>query len=313
MNSGKRSNSAASVAQRDPIGEWSQLLNRCERKPTRKRVHALRVATLRLTAELEIDLAELPRASHQAQAILQFSKNGEKLRKALGPVRELDVWIGKVQWLQASLAKPGDYTPRSTRDCIQQLERFESRLRQKRRRLEKKLIAAIEKRKDSFHAARELDVVLDADANRGASAADMINARFAEVVKAFPGFDEENLHEFRKHIKMIRYLAEIHQDGDPACAQIAAQMKKLQGSIGEWHDWQALAREIRRGRSKDKDAVELLQSIAAESLDDALTACRSFIHKLIANDVLVSEARLAPKVPQHADLEFSETADRKLA
>lgn len=298
----------------DRLGEWRRLIDRCERKPTRKRVHALRVVTLRLQAELEIDLAELPRASHQAQAILDFSKQGEKLRKALGPVREIDVWIGKLQGLRASLAESGGYVPRSTRECVRQIGQFEARLRQDRRRLEKKLIVVVEKRGEDFAAAAEVvgAEIADRPMNDGVNAAGMIRARFAEIAEDFPAFDAENLHEFRKRIKLIRYLAEIHE-GDPACAQIAAQMKKLQSAIGEWHDWQALVREIQRGGWKGKDALELLDAIAAESLEAALATSRIVTHKVIAGGATAPDAAPVRKAPQRADHDLSTEADRKLA
>jgi len=313
MNSASELDRAGKITILDRLGEWRQLVDRWGRKPTRKRLHALRVVTLRLQAELEIDFAELPRASHRVQAILEFNRQGEKLRKVLGPVRELDVWIGKLPGLRASLAQSGDeYVPRSTRECIRQLERFESRLKEKRRTLEKKLIAAIRKRKDTFvEAANEVASLIDGyPADHIPNAAAPIHARFAEIARDFSEFNEENLHEFRKRIKMVRYLAEIH-GGDAACAQFAAQMKKLQSAIGEWHDWQDLAREIRHGRAKSKDAAEMLETITAESLKSALSICRHVTDKLIAEGAPLSDP--GRKTPARADHSPRPVPERKLA
>lgn len=312
MNSPKGSNGAGSVEIEDRLGEWRQLLDRCQRKPTRKRVHALRVVTLRLQAELEIDREELPSASHKVQAILEFNKQGEKLRKVLGPLRELDVWIGKLQGLRKSLGEAGDYVPRSTHDCIRQLERFEARLKGRRRPLEKKLIAAIEKRKDDMtDATQELASLIDGQVfDSDANAAGKIRGRFAQVAADFPAFDEENLHEFRKRIKLVRYLAEMHE-GDAACTQIAAQMKKLQSAIGEWHDWQALVREIEQGPSKSKDAVELLKTIAAESLESALTICGNMTDRLVSEHAAQNDR--GAKSPARVAVASTEARGRKLA
>src|ERR1700733_8453482 len=104
MNLKKQAGKADGTTLHKRVAPWVELLARCGSKPTRKRVHALRVVTLRLQAELERDVSELPRASHQAQAMLQFSKQAEKLRQALGPAREIDVWIGKLHGLRASLS-----------------------------------------------------------------------------------------------------------------------------------------------------------------------------------------------------------------
>src|SRR5579859_3471255 len=135
MNSLQRSEGSVARSMGERLEVWRELVDRCGRKPTRKRVHALRVVTLRLQAELEIDLAELPEASHQAQVILRFNKLGEKLRKVLGPVRELDVWIGKLEGLQGSLTDHAGYVPESAQTVTRQIEKLQSRFKARRRRL----------------------------------------------------------------------------------------------------------------------------------------------------------------------------------
>jgi CHAD domain-containing protein len=295
------------------LEEWVKLAGRCRRKPTRKRVHALRVVTLRLQAELEIDLAEIPRASHQAQAILNFNKQGERLRRVLGPVREVDVWIAKLQGLRASIAETAGYIPRSSHDSARQIQRLESRLKERRIRLEKKLVVAIEQRNRGFiSAAEELDAAVDGRVmDDGTNAAHMILARFAEVAKDFPAFDEENLHEFRKRIKMVRYLAEMHAS-DRASAQIAAQLRKLQSAIGEWHDWQALALEVPRGH-RMKEAAELLGTLAAESFESAIATSRSIMGKLLGEGSTPAEAVHGRRPPARSDHDSRDVAITKLA
>jgi hypothetical protein len=51
-----------------------------------KAAHALRVVTLRIQAEVENKVVDLPHASHPAQAMLRFGKLAEKLRAALRSV-----------------------------------------------------------------------------------------------------------------------------------------------------------------------------------------------------------------------------------
>src|SRR5215469_11877094 len=112
MNSLQTTAGMYSLTLRDRVDAWRELLDECGRKPTRKRVHALRVVTLRIQAELEHEVAELPHASHQAQAMLRFGKLAEKLREVLAPVREFDVWIGKLQRVRVSLDRTSGYVPR---------------------------------------------------------------------------------------------------------------------------------------------------------------------------------------------------------
>jgi CHAD domain-containing protein len=277
MNSPKPAAGTQPRSLRDRVAVWRELLEQCGRKPTRKRVHALRVVTLRIQAELENELSELPQASHQAQAMLQFGKPAEKLRGVLGPVRELDVWIGKLGKLRGSLGKTTGYIPRSTQECIRQIERLEARLRKKRRTAAQKLIAQIAKRRwELLATGDDVEELASEHAATDGNAAAMILKQFETVAGEFPTFNEENLHEFRKRIKKVRYLAEIRQDAEPMCAQIVAVIKKLQTAIGEWHDWQVLAQTAHEGRySNGAEAGELLDSLAAESYEAAVAACHN--------------------------------------
>ena len=274
------------------VAAWLELLDRCASKPTRKRVHALRVTTLRLQAEVERDLAELPHASHQAQAMLRFGKQAEKLRQALGPVREIDVWIGKLRGLRTSLGEPGDYVPRSLHECIRGIDRLEDRLLRKRRTAGKKLVAAIEKKSGSFKKAAE-DLEATPEASRLPDAAGIARelvAHFGRVRGEFPVLGEANLHDFRKRIKTVRYLAELHARADRDCARIATQMKKLQSAIGEWHDWQALAEETRRlHHAWSKPLAELLESLAKETFEVALETAHSVTARMLGEGAKSAE------------------------
>jgi CHAD domain-containing protein len=267
---------------RDRMATWRELVEQCGRKPTRKRVHVLRVVTLRIQAEVEYEMNQLPRASHEAQAMLHFENVADRLRNALGPVRELDVWIGKLRRLQDSQSGTVDYLPRSSRETIRQIGRIEERLTTKRQKAGLKLVAEIEKRHQNLMMASR-DVERATGERRhdldGEQASSLLN-EFAKLVGEFPIFDEENLHDFRKRIKNIRYLAEIHR-ADPTCGQIASQLRKAQSAIGEWHDWQVLARIASRGKhSKDVEAGELLNSVAAEAYEAAVGVCHNMMRRM---------------------------------
>ena len=283
MKAGKSSGSAPSL--QDRLAEWAGLLDGCGRKPTRKRVHALRVMTLRLQAELERDAADLPSASHQVQTILRFSKQSARLRQALGRVRELDVWISKLRGLRASLTETMHYVPRSMRDCTRQIERLETRLKDNRRSCERKLVAEIERRHAQLESAAEEAgaAVEERTGSTDPHAFEVVFGRFAEIATEFSSLNEENLHDFRRRIKTVRYLAEISQ-GDAACARLAAQMQKLQSAIGEWHDWQVLAHKVSAKPGGKEYLAELLQNIAQESFEAALETCQSAIARLLATN-----------------------------
>jgi CHAD domain-containing protein len=284
MNSSKRSAAAQPLTLRDRVAAWRELLEECGRKPTRKRVHALRVATLRIQAELEYEIPGLPNASHQAQAILRFGRFAEKLRAALAPVRELDVWIAKLQRLRTSLVKSSAYIPRTTKECVQQIEQLEDRLKKKRRSAAQTLARQIAKRSnDLAEVAQEIyEDASDRKIGGDPHPVESILKQFAAVVAEFPAFDSQNLHDFRKAIKKVRYLAEIHQHADPQCGRIAASVKKAQTAIGEWHDWQILAQTARHGRHrKFAELSELLDSLAAEKFEEAIATCHATIAQML--------------------------------
>ena len=281
-------------------------------------MHALRVVTLRLQAELERDVSELPRASHQAQAMLQFSKQAEKLRQALGPAREIDVWIGKLRGLRTSLSATDEYVPRSMQDCLLGIDRLEDRLERKRRSAGKKLAAAIDKKHDRFvEAAEKLEATPeDPRLNDAADIAEELVVDFRRVQAEFAVLDEANLHEFRKRIKTVRYLAELHAGADRKCARLATQMKKLQGAIGEWHDWQALAVETRKvQRAWGKPLAELLESISKETFEVALETAHSVTTRILGETASTVEAVGVGerKRPARSDGEMLLAAEENLA
>ncbi len=306
MNSKAKACQAGADTLNHRVAAWVELLARCGTKPTRKRVHALRVSTLRLQAELERDVSELPHASHQAQAMLQFGKQAEKLRQALGPVREIDVWIGMLRGLRASLNKSGEYVPRSIQECLRGVDRFEDQLRRKRRTAAKKLVASIEKKSGRFgEAAERLEAT--PEESRLPDTTGIARELVAQFVRArveFPVLDEANLHDFRKRIKTVRYLADLHADADRECARIAAQMRKLQSAIGEWHDWQALAGETRRlHRAWSKPLAELLESLSKETFEAALEMAHSVTARMLGEGA-EKKRPLGPgerKLPVHAE------------
>lgn len=307
---------AASKSVRNRIASWRGLLERCGSKATRKRVHALRVVTLRLQAELESDLADLAEASQQANAIVRFLKQAEKLRRALSTVRALDVWIGKLGDLRTSLTETGEYVPRSMQETKRGIDRLEDRLKKKRNAAEKKLVAQIGKRcGDLIGTSEDLERSLsDFVFSRDSGIAGELMDRYRAVKADFPVFNEENLHEFRKRIKMVRYLAEIHAGADRACAQIAAQVKKMQSAIGEWHDWQELSRDARGHRAKSTGLAELLKTLTAESFDAALTTVNMTSASLLGEGA--SKPRTVGvdgKLPAHGEQAAIQSLDERLA
>ena len=185
-------------------------------------------------------------------------------------------------------------------------------------RRRRKLVAEIEKRGPRFiEAAEEIETTLsDYLFSEESGIAGELVARFRTVRAEFPTLDEANLHEFRKLIKMVRYLAEMRGSSDPAIGQIATQMKKLQAAIGEWHDWQALAQVAHSGHhAKSKDLAELLETIARESFETALSTANSVTARMQGADLEQIEPSSLQhrRPPARSEDGWAAVEDRKLA
>jgi CHAD domain-containing protein len=284
MNSGSAGTSKPHSKSNQADGQsrletWRLLLVRCGRKATRKRVHGLRVVTLRLQAEIEYRVNEQDFDERNIQSAKRWGKQAEKLRQALGPVREADVWLEKLAGLRAKLDKREGYKPRSMQECIRQMEELEDNLKRKRKTWEKKLLAEIDSRIDRIEKLTKR-VELNSGSPIG-KRANQIREQFASFAAEFASLNEDNLHPFRKSIKTVRYLAEIFATGDAEAGRQAAQLKKMQSAIGEWHDWQDLANKEHGSHKKHQELAELLEALTAESLEKALEICERVTAQLL--------------------------------
>jgi CHAD domain-containing protein len=263
---------------------WKRLLARCGRKPTRKRVHDLRTVTLRIQAELEYRLQGEGMDGKVRGIAQRWCTQAEKLRGALAQLREADVWIAMLANLHEAVEKPGGYSPRSNRRCVRQIELLEEKIKQKRGSWEKTLIRKIEDRKkrlDKLGDELEQEVSLQ---QLEAENAGTIIGKLAKVAVEFPVLNADNLHEFRKSIKSVRYLAEVFGAKNPQAKRQASMLKKIQTAVGTWHDWEALARKAQNaGGSKQgyPDLAELLETLTAESLDKAIELCERTTQQIL--------------------------------
>jgi CHAD domain-containing protein len=269
----------------------------------------LRVVTLRILAELEYRIGEQAKGP-EAIAAANWIKLGEKLRHALGPVREADVWLDELSGLRASLADTNGYSPRANKACMRQIDELEGRLRAKRRQWEKELVAEIDSRRSRLEeSAKQIELApraLVEARNVSQGGALQIREQFAHVVEEFPSLDVDNLHEFRKRIKKVRYLAEIFGEYDAEAAKQASSIRKMQSAIGEWHDWQVLAKRKGHSHGKQEELSELLEALAAESLEKALALCERLTTSLLKTNYGTHDpSQVPPKKPPARSEEFS--------
>lgn len=283
------------------VEAWRKLLSECGRKPTRKRVHGLRVATLRLQAEVENWLRSQGAENAEVRKARRWGKQADKLREALGPVREVDVFMAKLDRLRGMVSGPNEGQSRLSRVCLRQISTLERRFAQRRKAATKELVSEIASRRDRLaRGSNEIEVVLGQEAPQGAgSGTSRVGELIAGLAAEFPELDGERLHEFRKRIKMVRYLAEPVAAANAEMRKQVAALKRMQSAAGEWHDFQALSKKAARtfrGRHKEGGLAELLNTLAEESLEKALELCRRTMARL-QKESAGDDA--APNLPRH--------------
>jgi CHAD domain-containing protein len=295
-------------AWRQRLEEWRTFLAQCGNKPSRKSVHALRALTLRLQVEMEHSLPEQAENFAAERAFQRWNKDAKKLRKVLGPVRDADVYLMRLDDLRDSLAirffdhietsrprikkkTPGENAENQavqatsggnvllSARCTREIDKMENRLRRKRLAGIEKLVAVLDEHgKRLSRLSNEMEAAFAPYMSVTASLTAQATLKIiAGLTDELPRPNAANLHEYRKRLKPALYLAEISAAADPLVAQQAIAFRKIHDAVGEWHDWQELAREANRifpHHGKPDGLVSVLEALAKKALHRALGQCR---------------------------------------
>ncbi|MFZ0747208.1 MAG: CHAD domain-containing protein [Terracidiphilus sp.] len=299
------------------VESWRRLLADCGRKPSRRRVHGLRVATLRLQAETEYWLERHGEDNPSAHAVKRWNRQAEKLRGTLSKVRETDVYLGKLHRLRGSVAGPDEGPLRLTRICLRQIGLVERKFEEVRKNAANKLAEEIDDRRRRLdRLSKDLELVPASEASWGeGSGSSGVRDMIAGLATDFPELNGDNLHEFRKRVKKVRYVAEILAFGDPRRGRQVAPLKRMQSAVGTWHDWQTLAKKAAhtlRGSDRKVGLADLLETLAEESLQNAIDLCRRTMTRLLkqSGGNPVSLQLLPPKLPVRG-IEAVDASDEK--
>jgi CHAD domain-containing protein len=214
-----------------------------------KSVHQLRTTIRRLESAFAYTHPDLGKKQQRALEALGA------LRKRAGKVRDIDVQMS----LLGALANG---STASDRRVLMDL------LKRKRGRQAARLSSATRKLQRSKFLVH-LDHIGNqaaAAGERDPSATPMEQARqqlsnlAVEFISQQP-IKPRLLHEVRIRMKMIRYLAEL--GGESAEQQrLLAKMKSVQDALGEWHDWEELAKTTKK-QFGDRANCPLLAEVRA--------------------------------------------------
>ncbi len=274
----------------EEFDRWRRLLARCGEKANRKRVHVLRVATLRLKAEVDFRLRGQDATDSMRDTAKRWKKEARKLRKVLGPVRDTDVHLEVLEKLRGANGAAGEMS-HLTPACIRELEDLEKWLHEERSSAEKELLAEVKNRRDRLdRACTELE---DTFANHSAWAegdrSRLIRGIVAGLASEVAGLGGETLHAFRKQAKTARYLADVSARRDARIARQAALLKRMQNAAGKWHDLQTLAERAEEalGNGAQGELLDVLRTMADESFEGALEICRGTMRELLSHGALM--------------------------
>lgn len=286
--------------------QWRELLARCGEKASRKRVHALRVATLRLKAEVDFRRRCQGSTDELDEAAKSWKKHGARLRRALGPVRDTDVHLQILEKLRAADGLSGE-TSQLTPACLEEIKEAETLLGKERESAEKELHKEIEKLRSRLeHASRELEEAL-ATKNEWAEndRSRLIRGIVAGLATEVIGLRADTLHAFRKQAKTARYLADASVKKDAASTRQAALLKRMQNAAGKWHDLETLAERAAgvMGKIGGSELRDILGTLAHQSYETALDVCRDTMGELLAHGAKMGAARwsLPPKKPVQSE------------
>lgn len=257
-------------------------------QPEVEAVHRLRTGARRVEAMLEtLDRGTgsqgLDKAAEKARR--RWLRQLKKVRQAAGTVRDLDVHRellaenflspeteAKELTIAATTAAAESQSPEALHDQALAFDRW---LEKRREESAQELRSILHGRADRLLEAEQQFFASIAQLQAPAQRAHVPAARIAvqnylRLMDAMPLLDKENLHDFRKGAKKVRYVAES-DEGDATARAFAKTIKRVQDAIGQWHDWMVLANEAKEALGDDATLLHAeLERRAQRAYDRAL-------------------------------------------
>jgi len=239
-------------------------------KPDAENVHELRTTIRRVETLLDVT------SNGSGRKERKLKKRMDRVRRRAGRVRDLDVQIAALEDLKIE-------------SIHSERQRVLQALRRARAKREGKLLKLLADEIDGGFA-KQLSRTAEHVSTNGVPARTEISAvkpdakavvahaleTFRDAVERHGTLTEQNLHAFRLACKRVRYVAEM-ADEDPKAERIIKRLKRVQDSVGEWHDWVTL--EATAVKVLGRDSSPLISAIRTRTRSKFLNALR------IAHDV----------------------------
>jgi len=213
-------------------------------------IHQARVTTRRLKAALDLLEPILPDAPRK-----RFARTLRRLRRTLGPSRDVDVMLGHLPDLRPRREGPCD--------AIEWLARSLTARRDElaRDRAKTVKISQILRELDAWEPlARRVAGGQDRARALLVSAAPRLLGEFAEQSTRVAALDleksceaAEDVHALRVSGKIVRYMLELAEPaGIELPRRVLPKFKRLQDALGLWHDYAALGEQVLRFAVRDE-------------------------------------------------------------
>jgi CHAD domain-containing protein len=233
-----------------PLRKLRKLLKDLPSHPSPEEVHDLRTRARRLEAIVH---ALSPDPDRDARRLVKLIK---PVRKIAGQVRDMDVFISKLHALTDTPA--GEALVRLTEHLAGVRSKHATRLHRQVARSGKQLCRSIKRYAQTIESSGEI---------ASPAAPQMLAAQLDN----WPKLHKDNLHEFRKHAKQLRYILQLVPGVDQ---QRMTALTEAKDAAGEWHDWlelRGIAEEV-LDPDTDRQVLQQIAAIAREKLRAALTA-----------------------------------------
>lgn len=229
----------------------------CRTRPDSQAVHSLRAATRRIEVLLQKVMNAHPRAPRIRETIHKALDELKKVRKAAGLVRDIDVQ----RMLLAEIIEASRHLVSVERgeELFRGYEKFDHYLLQRRNRESKKFVHTLKDVTPALECA--LGHIADAlAAGHTISQLKRVTSLAARTFLVLNDARGESLHSYRKRIREMRYLVEMHK-ATPAAKRLAVRLKRILDDIGRWHDLMLMRNEAKSILGKRN---LLTQAISAE-------------------------------------------------
>jgi CHAD domain-containing protein len=221
--------------------DLAETLVACRAHPDSNAVHRLRTSTRRIEALLRKVLDDHPRATRLRGKIKRALQQLRKVRRAAGPVRDLDVQRKLVAEIteKSRIVESIEHRNELSGEC----KVLDDCLHRRRKQSAAKLIKILKVAEPTLE--RALEQIPDAMANMHETSPFKTARRLVlDNSLDLNDVSGDRLHRYRKRTKAARYLAEM-QKNSPLAQRLAKRLKRVLDDIGRWHDLMLLGQEAK--------------------------------------------------------------------